>query len=222
MTAQQLDRLQLGLSTSGRTQSLGYSHSPRQPQHFGRKGRAVLVQAALTQQTASMVAAPQSNGTPAHDKFEPPAALKGVKRVNPLTDKFEVSFCCSWLPTLAHISCSALASAPQTKGLHRWWHGWYIAVCRSVQVIRFHHIDWWCADATNTQKRYLGIALPLHLLSYANCWPRPFHPNSPRFLKSDGVAADLAGAWACSWWQNLTSQRGTPPLQAMCCSPTSW
>ena len=90
MTAQQLDRLQPGLSTSGRTQSLGHSHSPRQPQHLGRKGRAELVHSALAQQTAGMVAAPQSNGTPAHDKFEAPAALKGVKRVNPLTDKFEV------------------------------------------------------------------------------------------------------------------------------------
>ena len=78
------------------------------------------------------------------------ALQTGFKRTNPRTDLFKVRQVCeTW-----RILQSGLRKQ-FTASLKPRWHLTLDLLLVARQVLKFQHIDWWCADATSTQKRYL-------------------------------------------------------------------
>ena len=84
------------------------------------------------------MAANSVSGASAVTTVEKPKALEHVKRVNPKTDKFEVM--------RGSFSVHAILMPNKLFG----GCGKY-EIC--LQVIKFHHIDWWCADASSAYNR---------------------------------------------------------------------
>ena len=77
------------------------------------------------------------------------AIQTGFKRTNPKTDLFKVCQT-SKICVLSHMDLrkhhNANGEVEVALDTERTF--------RSLQVVKFHHIDWWCADATSTHKRY--------------------------------------------------------------------
>ena len=68
------------------------------------------------------------------------AGYDSFRRINPKSDRFEVRRACGVRGSVCSVRLRL------GKGLTP-------AVRPREQAIRFHHIDWWCADATSAYKR---------------------------------------------------------------------
>ena len=75
------------------------------------------------------------------------AAQTGFQRINPKTDLFKVR-------DLARQRALHWKECSRMVHMKPRWHVILMLSLLHRQVVRFHHIDWWCADALSTQKRY--------------------------------------------------------------------
>ena len=123
------------------------------------------------------------------------------KRSNPLTDKFKVRTT-DVAPRLLLVQALL-----QLYGVR--------------QVYKFHHIDWWCADATSTHKRCACVS-PWHSLVYSVQGLSVRHTASRLRQVQLGPGHDCGRQVRLVHWQQLVCQlRAAVPrpgaLQEVCC-----